>query len=96
MKVGEARGGTRLERENGRQGMTWREAEKESMDGMGNPTTEETRAPFPSPTNCSYRTSVLYDDSLNYGRSTMTRSNVSVVVKTSGSSGWVNDVADAE
>jgi len=45
---------------------------------------------------CSYRAFFPYDDPLNYGLNTMTRSNVGGVVKMTGSSVWAIDVADAE
>ena len=46
--------------------------------------------------DCGYRAFFPYDEPLNYGLSTMTRSNAGVVLKTTGSSVWVVDIADAE
>jgi len=46
--------------------------------------------------DCSDRVFFPYDDPLNYGLNAMTRSNVGIVVKTTGSSIWAIDVADAE
>jgi len=61
----------------------WREAERESMDGMGNSTTKRhALPPFPPQTAVVAPSFFLYDDPLNYGLNTMTRSDVSVVVKT--------------
>ena len=46
--------------------------------------------------DCSYRAFLPYDDLLNHGLRTMTRRNADAVVKTTDSSVWVIEVADAE
>jgi len=78
--------------------MKWREAEKGrgGWDGMGNPTTKKRYALPSFPHRPQLSRPFLYDDTLIYGLSTMTRSNVGVVVEMTGSSVWVIDVADAK